>query len=533
MRFLARFLVPRSLRARLILLILGSVLLTQAATLVTVSYFRHKFMEDVAIGYIVTTIRTLRAALSEVPAEDRADFVRTASQNQWRLWSRVLPAEAKLQRFNGRRPPPPPRSAPRPPPPPASDARPGDMPPPPEGHGDDRGDERGGEHEAGADPADTRTAQQREADRAAHEERMRRHNKPEPDDIRRDLKALVQLLNERLNDGTRVALSRGPTPEIFISLAPNSASEDVPRLREWLVIPLERLDPPVATPFIAAWLGGLGLLLLLAVGFSWHITRPITRLADAADRLAAGQPQRVEPSGPHETRALGERFNAMLDALAESDSVRRTLLSGLPHDLKGPLSRMWLRIEMADDSKLKEGLRTDLQDMQHMVDQFIGFVRGTDPAAYRYAPIVLSEWLAERVGAWHGAGTDITLKSVDDDAPLVVQADAVALGRLLDNLIGNALNHGAPPVDVSLRREAREAVLDVADHGPGIVPERRQEALRPFSRLDDARTRTGSVGLGLALAEAIARAHGGSLELRQAESGGLCVRVRLPLSENV
>ena len=208
---------------------------------------------------------------------------------------------------------------------------------------------------------------------------MRRY-KPEPDDIRRDLRVLVQLLNERLNDCTRVALSRGPAPEIFISLAPNSASEDVPRLREWLVIPLDRLDPPVATPFIAAWLGGLGLLLLLAVGFSWHISRPITRLADAADRLAAGQPQRVEPSGPHETRALGVRFNAMLDALAESDSVRRTLLSGLPHDLKGPLSRMWLRIELADDSKLKEGLRTDLQDMQHMVDQFIGCLLYTSPS---------------------------------------------------------------------------------------------------------------------------------------------------------
>jgi two-component system osmolarity sensor histidine kinase EnvZ len=514
MRFSPGFLVPRSLRARLILLILGAVLLTQAATLVTVSYFRHKFMEDVAIGYIVTTIRTLRAAVSQVPAEDRADFVRTASQNQWRLWSRVLPAEARLQRFNGRRPPPPPKAAPRPPAAAADSQLHGPpAPPPPEVRDDDRADE------------------QHEADREReHEERMRRYQ-PEPDDIRRDLRVLVQQLNERLNDGTRVALSRGPTPEIFISLAPNSASEDVPRLREWLVIPLDRLDPPVATPFIAAWLGGLGLLLLLAVGFSWHITRPITRLADAADRLAAGQPQRVEPSGPHETRVLGERFNAMLDALSESDSVRRTLLSGLPHDLKGPLSRMWLRIELADDSKLKEGLRADLQDMQHMVDQFIGFVRGTDPAAYRYASMALGDWLTERVGAWQGAGTDIRLRTADEDAALMVQADAVALGRLLDNLIGNALNHGAPPVDVALRREGRYAVLDVADHGPGIVPERRQEALRPFSRLDDARTRTGSVGLGLALAEAIARAHGGSLELREAESGGLGVRVKLPLSE--
>ena len=182
--------------------------------------------------------------------------------------------------------------------------------------------------------------EERSAARAAERMLDRREGgspyRSEVDDVRRDLRGLVQQLNERLNDGTRVALSRGPTPEIFISLAPNSDSEDVPRLREWLVIPLERLDPPVSTPLAAAWLGGLGLLLLLAVGFSWHITRPLTRLADAADRLAAGQPQRVDPAGPTETRALGERFNAMLDALAESDSVRRTLLAGLPHDLKGP-----------------------------------------------------------------------------------------------------------------------------------------------------------------------------------------------------
>lgn len=148
--------------------------------------------------------------------------------------------------------------------------------------------------------------EERSAARAAERMLDRREGgspyRSEVDDVRRDLRGLVQQLNERLNDGTRVALSRGPTPEIFISLAPNSDSEDVPRLREWLVIPLERLDPPVSTPLAAAWLGGLGLLLLLAVGFSWHITRPLTRLADAADRLAAGQPQRVDPAGPTETR---------------------------------------------------------------------------------------------------------------------------------------------------------------------------------------------------------------------------------------
>jgi len=467
---LTRFFLPRSLRAQLVLLVLGAVLLVQAATLASVSYYRQKFFEDVAISYITTTIRTIRASLSLVPADERAEFVRNASQNQWRLWSRTLPAGAQLQRSH--------RS------------------------------EMGNHHRAEGGRGNFST--------------------PEGD-MRRELRSSIRELNDRLNDGTRVALSHGPNPELYISLAPNPNTDDAPRLREWLVIPLDRLDPSLSTPMLVLWFGGLGLVLLFAAGFSWHITRPLTRLADAADKLAAGQPQRVDPSGPHETQILGERFNAMLDALTEAESVRRTLLSGLPHDLKGPLSRMWLRIEMADDPTLKDGLRNDLQDMQRMVDQFIGFVRGTDPTAYRFAPLDLPSWLESHVGGWVSTGTDIHLH-LPTDATLPIQGDVIALGRLVDNLIGNALHHGKPPIEVTLQRDGETLVLDIADHGPGISPERRTEALRPFARLDGARTRTGNVGLGLALAEAIARAHGGSLSLLNAETGGLLVRVTLPLT---
>lgn len=470
MRRLTQFLLPRSLRARLVLLVLGAVLLVQAATLASVSYYRQKFFEDVAIGYIATTIRTIRASLSLVPTDERAEFVRNASQNQWRLWSRTLPADAQLQH-----------------------------------------------------PYRSNTPPQRRHD-GGHGE----HSQAEGD-IRRELRGPIRELNNRLNDGTRVALSHGPEPELYISLARNPNTDEAPRLREWLVIPLDRLDPSLSTPLVVLWFGGLGLVLLFAAGFSWHITRPLTRLADAADKLASGQPQRVDPSGPHETRVLGERFNAMLDALTEAESIRRTLLSGLPHDLKGPLSRMWLRIEMADDPILKEGLRKDLQDMQRMVDQFIGFVRGTDPTAYRYAPLDLHAWLTDHVEGWISTGTHLKLHA-PTETEATIQGDAIALGRLLDNLIGNALHHGQAPIDITLHCDGHQATLDIADHGPGIAADRRTEALRPFARLDGARTRTGNVGLGLALAEAITRAHGGSLRLLDADSGGLLVRVTLPLS---
>ncbi len=443
----------------MVLLTLGTILLVQAATFATVSYYRKKFTEDVTVEFTATTIRTLRAALAEIPTRQRADFVRQASGNQWHLWSRSLPANASMEH---RRPP-------RGPPPP-----------------------------------------------------------PPPGDIRNSLRTFVEALNLRLDDDIRVALSRGPEPRLYISLLPNPALDDAHQHREWLVIPLDRIAPPVATPMIAVWLSGMGLLLLLAAAFSWHITRPLTRLARAADQLAAGQPQRVTPSGPTETRILGERFNAMLDTLAESNAVQRTLLAGLPHDLKGPLSRMWLRIEMVDDPTFKDGMLKDVQDMQRMVNQFIGFVRGSDPGSYQFAPMPLNTWLDEQVAAWESAGSPVKLVRMHDKV-LTINGDRIALGRLLDNLVTNALNHGEPPVEISLEVENGNAVIKVADHGPGISAERRTEAMRPFSRLDDARTRTGSVGLGLALADSIARAHEGALDLETAAWGGLEVRVTLPV----
>lgn len=453
--------VPRSLRAQMVLLTLGTILLVQAATFASLNWSWRKFTEEVAVDLTITTIHTLRHALAEIPSDQRADFVQQASDGQWHLWSRKLPSHTRLERRRQRRE----RIAERPPPP--------------------------------------------------------------RDDIRTVLRSYVEAINERLDDDTRVALSHGQEPRLYISLLGEANLDTEPFNREWLVIPLDKIAKPIATPLVVMWLGGMGLLLLLAAAFSWHITRPLTKLARAADQLAAGNPQRVTPSGPTETRILSERFNAMLDTLAESNAVQRTLLAGLPHDLKGPLSRMWLRIEMIDDAAFKEGMRQDVQDMQRMIDQFIGYVRGSDPGSYQFQPMDLHAWLTEKVDNWRSAGSDVRLHT-SVGGPLPVQGDSLALGRLIDNLITNALHHGKEPVEINLDADANTIWLRVSDHGPGISATRRHEALRPFSRLDDARTRTGSVGLGLALAELIAKAHNGTLELASAPGQGLQVNISLP-----
>ena len=499
-----RLILPQSFRARLAWLVLATVLAGQAATLYLVSRYQRDHAQTVALDLLATTLRTLQYSMEHVPASERAEFVKQASQGHWRLWSKPLPNEVRLQRRLNRDTQPPPRI-----------------------------EARKEDHRQRLPPSDSITSTSEPPAPLSRpfldSAKANLADQFSTDSGRRGLVRLVGRLNNRLSGDSRVALSRGSAPEIYISLTRLNDGDTLTQ-REWLVIPIHRIDPPVANSLIAWWLAGLALVLVVAGWFSWHITRPITRLVDATDRLAVGKPAQVEPAGPAEIKRLGERFNAMLEALSQSESTRRTLLAGLPHDLKAPLSRMWLRIEMTDDLALKDGMRQDLQDMQHMVDQFIQYVRGSDPATYRFTHFALNDWIAERVATWHGAGSDVTLVGTLPAAQ--VNADNVALARLVDNLVSNALHHGAAPIHLSLKTEAHWVILTVSDHGVGIAPELRAQALKPFVRLDEARTRTGNVGLGLALAEAIAIAHGGTLTLGQAEQGGLQVELRLPLAES-
>ena len=347
--------------------------------------------------------------------------------------------------------------------------------------------------------------------------------------LRRSLRQMARAVNRALDRGSRIAVTAGEQPFLYVSI-PQTQTTSHRRSGQWLQIPLDRIDPPLTTPLLAAWLASLGVLLLGVVWFSWHITRPLTRLVHATDRLAAGQPEPVKPSGPDETRLLGEKFNTMLAALAQSQKTQRTLLAGLPHDLKGPLTRMGLRIEMSQDADLQAGLRRDLDDMQRMVEQFLAYLRGQDIDRFERQSIDLNDWFQLRMTDWSKLGKPI--KWHKTDAKIQVLADPNSLDRLLSNLIDNALAHGEPPVLVTLTTEGRQAVLSVADQGFGIEPAHQSRVLEPFERADDARTRTGNVGLGLSIVQMIVNAHQGTLQMHQQVSGGFVVEVRLPLQED-
>jgi two-component system osmolarity sensor histidine kinase EnvZ len=181
---------------------------------------------------------------------------------------------------------------------------------------------------------------------------------------------------------------------------------------------------------------------------------------------------------------------------------------------------------MTDDLAMKSGLKRDLADMQRMVDQLLDFVRGQDPSRLALDRVLFDEWLKECISDYQHL--DPTIRLSGDLPKVSVMADRVALSRLLSNLLDNARQYGKPPIHVSLHKKGDWAVLSVIDHGPGIAPHDVQQALQPFERLDESRTTTGRVGLGLSLVQGIALSHGGYIELGQDPRGGFKVSVYLP-----
>lgn len=263
------------------------------------------------------------------------------------------------------------------------------------------------------------------------------------------------------------------------------------------------------------------LMTLIAYLYLRNQLRPITRLADAAAAFGKGRHLPYRPTGAIEVRAAGHAFLDMRARIERQIEQRTLMLSGVSHDLRTPLTRLKLGLSMLDE-KDREPLERDVADMQRMLDEFLSFARGaaTDTPPEDTDPVTLIRGIVEDA---QRAGKPVTMGDMPP-CGTTLPLRPVAMRRAVENLIGNAVTYGGKAV-VSVRISPRSLRIRVEDDGPGIPPEAREEALKPFTRLDTARNqnRGGSVGLGLAIASDIARAHGGTLRLRESERlGGLC-----------
>lgn len=246
--------------------------------------------------------------------------------------------------------------------------------------------------------------------------------------------------------------------------------------------------------------------------------RPIRRLARAAEAFGRGRHLAYVPAGATELRAAGTAFVDMRNRIERQMETRTLMLSGVSHDLRTPLTRMRLALSMVDDDT-REALEADVDDMQSMIDAFLDFAKGDgDGAPEAVDPIALTQALVDDAQRGH---QPVTLHEATGHGTAMFRP--IAMRRAVGNLISNAVRYGRR-AEVSVTLTEKSLRFRVEDDGPGIPEDRRADAQRPFTRLDPSRNQDkgGSVGLGLAIATDIARAHGGVLRLGESERlGGL------------
>lgn len=261
------------------------------------------------------------------------------------------------------------------------------------------------------------------------------------------------------------------------------------------------------------------LMTLIAYQFLRNQLRPITRLAAAAEAFGKGRSVPYRPRGALEVRAAGLSFLEMRARIERQIEQRTLMLSGVSHDLRTPLTRLKLGLAMLEGADDVADLQRDVEDMERLLDGFLAFARGD--AMEAAVPVDPFDLVARIVENAQRAGQPVRLTRGQGEGAATLRPQAVT--RAVENLIGNAVRYGSR-VEVQVTQTDRQLRITVEDNGPGIPAERRDEAVRPFTRLDSARdpNRGGGVGLGLSIAADVARSHGGQLRLGESDSlGGL------------
>ena len=283
--------------------------------------------------------------------------------------------------------------------------------------------------------------------------------------------------------------------------------------------------------FTGAWLMATLASMVLALGGAWwlqrHLNQPLQRVVQAAQRLARGQPPGLlAEDGPTEIATVARSFNHMAHSLAQADQERALMLAGVSHDLRTPLTKLRLSVEIAGpqiEPELSTRMVRSMDEMDAILGQFLHFARMQE--AEPPQPAALDD-LAQAIAqaqADHGRSVALEL-----GAPPPTPVQAQALRRAVDNLVENAWRHGAAPVVLRTGQAADSVWIEVQDHGPGVPAAELDRIRQPFARGEAARSGRPGAGLGLAIADRVARAHGGPLELHSAPGQGLRARLVLP-----
>ena len=278
-------------------------------------------------------------------------------------------------------------------------------------------------------------------------------------------------------------------------------------------------------PLFVIWIMGATMLLgIISILFIRNQVRPIETLADAMEEFGRGVDRGIfKARGAREVRRATHAFFDMKNRIKKHIDQRAQLLAGVSHDLRTPITRLKLQFAMMPASTDLDLAQRDLAEMESTLDEYLAFAKGQ--WSEEPTPTDVRALAAEATEEAKRGGAKVQL---DEGPPLLLEVRARAVKRAVMNLVDNAIAH-AQTVQVSAQPQGAGAVIVVDDDGPGIADDQHEDAFRPFSRLDETRTRNAKgVGLGLAIARDVARSHGGDVALSRSPLGGLRATLRLP-----
>jgi two-component system osmolarity sensor histidine kinase EnvZ len=347
----------------------------------------------------------------------------------------------------------------------------------------------------------------------------------DPPDDRPVLQLAIAEIRRQLGADTRVAFARDGVEAFWVSFR---IEDD----EYWIMLPRERVERRLALQ----WLGWAMLTAALALAGAFlvvfRVRRPLAALTRAAADIGRGRiPAPLEESGPAEIQTVSRAVNQMTRDLARLEDDRALILAGVSHDLRTPLARLRLGLEMAGaDPQLKSGMTADIDDIDRIIGQFLDFARAA--RGEPLAAVDLAALAREIAGRYREAGHALADEIVAvPELPL----RPLAVRRLISNLLDNAFRYGEKDVRLRVVPQSGGAAVEVLDRGPGIPAGEVERLKQPFTRIETeaARSGKGGSGLGLAIVDRIARMHGGTFDLVPREGGGLIARAVFPRARSL
>ncbi|QRX82811.1 sensor histidine kinase [Glaciimonas sp. PAMC28666] len=358
---------------------------------------------------------------------------------------------------------------------------------------------------------------------------LEENDKIEPPPDSAVMPELETEVRARLGNDTRFSASVNDIGGFWVSF---TIDED----QYWLMLDRDRVERSSGFQWFQ-WAAAAMLLSLLGAMFvSTLINQPLARLTAATRSVAKGeQPDRLPETGPTEIEEANRSFNQMVDDLQRVDADRAIILAGISHDLRTPISRMLLEVEMAHLTEdARTGMQSDLAQMDGIIGQFLDYAKPTDVSSFTVIDLTNFLHDVEQNAARH---TDIEVHSRVSEN-LYIQGNETEIRRVFNNLIENARRYGKSDgseiavIDVTAMLQHDKVLIDISDRGPGVPEAEMERLLRPFTRLDTARGQANGSGLGLAIVNRVIKRHDGKLQLYNRSGGGLSVQITLPFVKN-